>query len=88
MRQTGRTTRIVNHIVDQLYCVGECIATDHVYFEFTDLPLKYLETLIEKVRVEIDRLSRGSRIIRVEIISGAIPLAHFKLRVYRHKSEA
>ena len=35
LRQTGRTTRIVQHVVEQLYSVGTCVATDHIVYEFT-----------------------------------------------------
>lgn len=50
MRQTGRTTRIVNHITEQLFSVGRCIATDHTAYEFGvgTLDLLYLIKRVEK----------------------------------------
>ena len=33
-RQSGRSTRIINFIIEQLLSVGECICTDHVAFEY------------------------------------------------------
>lgn len=35
-RQSGRSTRIINFIIEQLLSVGECICTDHVAFEYKD----------------------------------------------------
>lgn len=32
-RQSGKTTRIINNVIEQLYSVGQCIATDHTCFE-------------------------------------------------------
>ncbi len=31
-RQSGKTTRIINNVIEQLYSVGQCIATDHTVF--------------------------------------------------------
>ena len=63
MRQTGRTTRIVQYVVEQLYSVGTCVATDHVVYEYTPTTqmLKHFE---ENVIREIEISSRGSKKIK------------------------
>jgi hypothetical protein len=52
-RQTGRTTRIANFVIDQLHSVGEVIVTDHTSFEFpgkdTTSSIKYLIEKVEKL---------------------------------------
>tara|TARA_R110000796_G_scaffold159388_5_gene276212 strand:- start:104 stop:373 length:270 start_codon:yes stop_codon:yes gene_type:complete len=76
MRQTGRTSRIVNFAVDQLYSVGEVIVTDHTAFECPDKcgdSLKYFADTVERrftlsgngtkrVDFKIIKLVRGSNI--------------------------
>jgi hypothetical protein len=63
MRQTGRTTRIVQYVIEQLYSVGTCVATDHVAYEFgaTRQILKHFE---EMVRREMELRSHGSKKIK------------------------
>ena len=51
MRQTGRTTRIVQYVAEQLYNVGTCIATDHIVYEYTPT-FKMLHHFREKVERE------------------------------------
>lgn len=48
MRQTGRTSRIINFTIDQLFSVGEVIVTDHVAFEYPST-LKMLHYFIDRV---------------------------------------
>jgi hypothetical protein len=40
MRQTGRSSRIADFAVDQLYSVGEVIVTDHTTFEYPNTNTK------------------------------------------------
>ena len=61
MRQTGRTTRIVQHVVEQLFSVGTCVATDHVVYEFPTPKLSMLTYFKEKVEREVEFRSRGSK---------------------------
>lgn len=50
LRQTGRTTRIANFVIDQLHSVGEVIVTDHTSFEFPESDTtSSIRNLIEKV---------------------------------------
>lgn len=68
MRQTGRTTRIVHYVVEQLYNVGTCVATDHIAYEYgaTEDMLKHF---VEKVRREIDIKSYGSKKIKTTYLT-------------------
>jgi len=63
MRQTGRTTRIVHHVVEQLYSVGTCIATDHGVYEF-EATRQILNHFEEMVKREMDFRSHGSKKIK------------------------
>jgi hypothetical protein len=63
MRQTGRTTRIVQYVVEQLYSVGTCIATDHVAYEH-GITRQILNHFEEMVRREIELRSHGSKKIK------------------------
>jgi ribosome biogenesis protein Nip4 len=82
MRQTGRTSRIINFVVDQLFSVGRCIATDHTVFEFDKLPMKNLDFFIRKVEERILISSNGemkvsSKVIRVDDVY----MVDFKLSI-------
>lgn len=75
MRQTGRTTRIVDFVVQQLLETGQCICTDHTAFEVNGVTQKHFQFLIDSValrirlmlakyedynlRAEFDRTERG-----------------------------
>jgi hypothetical protein len=63
MRQTGRTTRIVQYVVEQLYFVGTCIATDHVAYE-QGITRQISNHFEEMVRREIELRSHGSKKIK------------------------
>ena len=79
MRQTGRTTKIVQYVVDQLYSVGTCVATDHVAYEFgaTRQMLNHFE---EMVRREIDLRSQGSKKIKTTTLKvDGIPYIKFEV---------
>lgn len=71
-RRSGRTTRIANFVVDQLFDVGECIVSDHSIFEDPEnsVMLK-LRNLSRVVDLMADAQSNGemmvnSRIVRIE----------------------
>lgn len=53
MRQTGRTTRIVNFAIDQLLSCGNVIITDHAIFEGHE---KANHILIDKVYEHWNRM--------------------------------
>ena len=63
-RQTGRTTRIVNFAVDQLFSVGEVIITDHTVFEYENVPLSAIKLFRERVEREVGFRSLGT--IKIE----------------------
>jgi hypothetical protein len=52
IRQAGKTSRIADFAVDQLYSVGEVIVTDHTVFEYptsnTQNSLIHLFEIIER----------------------------------------
>ncbi len=80
MRQTGRTSRIVDFVVDQLYNTGQCIATDHVMFEHSHDSIHMLRHLIEKVERRLDSASAGYLKVKSVIIrANEIPMVHFRL---------
>jgi hypothetical protein len=71
MRQSGRTSRIVNFVVEQLFSVGRCIATDHIVFEYDKTTQVHIKDFIEKVerRIYADsygRMKVSSKIIKVD----------------------
>lgn len=50
MRRTGRTTRTIDFVVQQLLETGQCICTDHVAFEYNDCSQHQLKPFIDGVR--------------------------------------
>jgi len=79
LRQTGRTTRIVQHVVEQLYSVGTCVATDHIVYEFTP-KIKMLKPFKEKVKQEVQFRSHGSKKVKTTNLKiGEIPYVKFEL---------
>jgi hypothetical protein len=69
LRQTGKTTRIANFVIDQLYSVGEVIVTDHTSFEFPNSSnTSSIENLIEKVYRLVEANSPGNVKVEHEII--------------------
>lgn len=71
LRRSGRTTRIANFVVDQLFDVGECIVSDHSVFEDPAWPvtrLNHLSGVVEKI-AEVQsngEMMVDSRIVRIE----------------------
>ncbi len=79
MRQTGRTTRIVQYVVEQLYDVGVCVATDHTVYEY-EPKLSMLIHFKEAVKREIDFRSQGSKKIKTKDIKiEGIPYVKFEV---------
>ena len=79
LRQTGRTTRIVQHVVEQLYGVGTCIATDHIVYEFTP-EIKMLKHFKEMVEREVQFRSYGSKTVKTSHMNiEGIPYVKFEL---------
>ncbi len=63
MRQTGRTTMIVQYVIEQLDTVGTCVVTDHVDYEFgaTRQILNHFEGM---VRREMELRTHNSKKIK------------------------
>jgi hypothetical protein len=79
MRQTGRTTRIVQYVVEQLYNVGVCVATDHTVYAY-EPKLSMLIHFKEAVKREIDFRSQGSKKIKTKDIKiEGIPYVKFEV---------
>ena len=80
-RQTGKTTRIANFVIDQLHSVGEVIVTDHTSFEFPESSnTSSIKGLIEKVERLDEVNSPGNRKIEHEIIQlDNLKLIRFRL---------
>ena len=54
MRQTGRTSRIIDFAIDQLFSCGEVIFTDHTAFEYPRSNIRpTLELMCHKIRERI-----------------------------------
>ena len=82
-RQTGRTTRIVYYIVEQLMNHGECISTDHTAYEYKGNAgvRKSLLHLSEKVDTRIREMSNGSyRAIHRFVNVNGIEMLHFTMQ--------
>jgi hypothetical protein len=81
MRQTGRTTRIVQHVVDQLFSVGTCVATDHVVYEYENPKLSMLVYFKEKVESEIEFRSHGSKDVKTtDLDINGVPYIKFEIK--------
>lgn len=80
MRQTGRTSRIVDFVVDQLFQTGQCITTDHIAFEYK-ISMRQLENFITKVLDRIEKASHGSLKAEFNIQKvNDIYVVHFKTK--------
>ena len=81
MRQTGRTSRIVNFVVEQLFNVGRCIATDHTVFEYDNVRLVTIRYFIERVERRINAETNGTKKVKSKIITidGSLYIVDFKL---------
>lgn len=68
MRQTGRTSRIADFVVDQLYHYGRCIATDHIAYEYSSsLKATNIKHFIELVEQRINLHSRGTKLVESSV---------------------
>ena len=61
MRQTGRTSRIVDFVVDQLFQFGQCISTDHVAYEYENLSMSGLTNFVTKVLDRVKQHTQGTK---------------------------
>ena len=78
MRQSGRTSRTVDFVVDQLYQCGQAIATDHIAFEYK-ISMAKLENFITKVIDRINSSSYGSLKVEYNIQKvNDIYVVHFR----------
>lgn len=79
MRQTGRTTRIVHHVIEQLLNVGTCVATDHVVYEY-EPTARMLDNFEEKVKREVEFRTLGLHGVNVKRIRvEGVPYVKFEL---------
>lgn len=88
MRQSGRTSRIVDFTIDQLFSVGECITTDHYVFEYPDAGEVHLKYFIDKVKARweaanfYEQKTLSHTIIRI----GNTSLVHFKIKLSKDEN--
>jgi len=89
LRQSGKTTRIANFVIDQLHSVGEVIVTDHTSFEFPDIDnMSSIRNLIEKVEKLDAANSPGNRRIEFEIFdSQNTKLIRFRMNKTLNKTK-
>ena len=79
MRQTGRTTRIVQHVVEQLYNVGTCIATDHTVYEYPPR-IEMVRHFEERVKREVSVNSNGLKTVNSTIMTiNEVPYVKFEM---------
>ncbi len=81
IRQSGRTTRIMDFTIEQLCSVGECIVTDHTVFECPNkVTNDYLKELIKRVNHRLQYQTNGYKSCKGEIKKvDDIKVIHFKL---------
>ena len=80
MRKTGRTSRIVNFVVEQLFSVGRCIAADHIVFEYDKTTQTHIKYFIERVERRISIDSHGGIKVNSKIIKvNDVYMVDFKL---------
>lgn len=86
MRQTGRTSRIVDFTIDQLCSVGECIVTDHYVFEYPVAGPSHLQHFISKVYDRFRLLNHNEkRYLDYSMVKlSKVPMVHFKIK---HKED-
>ena len=81
-RQTGRTTRIIDFIMEQLYSVGECIVTDHTVFEYPKkMANDALINFIGKTNKRLEFQTGNMKSCTGKILkAGDFKVVHFKLK--------
>jgi hypothetical protein len=82
MRQTGRTSRIADFTIDQLFSVGECIVTDHYVFEYPSAGESHLQHFISKVydRFKVLNYTEHKYLDYSIVKLSKIPMVHFKIK--------
>jgi hypothetical protein len=79
-RQTGKSSRIADFIIDQLFSFGRCISTDHIAYEFDNVKQEQLSYFVEKVKSRVETHSNGSKKIEYKFIKiNGINMIDFKL---------
>jgi len=68
MRQTGRTSRIINFVVDQLMSTGYVVATDHCEYEGVH-SLDNLNEFSSRVIARIHKETKSKVLVRVNIFN-------------------
>ncbi len=84
MRQSGRTSRIIDFAIDQLFSVGEVIVADHTAFEFRTAGIKAAAALfwrIEERYKHHNKISGRSLIHTIEKSKGGINFIHIKIKI-------
>ena len=81
IRQSGRTTRIIDFTIEQLCSVGECIVTDHTVFEYPNkVTNRHLKYFIKRVNHRLQHRTNGYNSCKGEIKKvDDIKVIHFKL---------
>ena len=79
-RQNGKSSRIVDFIIDQLFSFGRFISTDHIAYEFDNVKQEQLSYFVEKVKSRVETHSNGSKKIEYKFIKiNGINMIDFKL---------
>lgn len=80
MRATGRTSRIVDFVVDELFQHGQCISTDHIAYEDDRISMTELIPFVTKVleRVKYSTQEKNKAIYNVQKVND-IYVVHFKM---------
>ena len=79
MRSTGKTTRFINFVIEQLLSSGQCIATDEDFYTGL-VPKKTMYIFAKKIEKRIENEIPGNRKLEWETtVVNEIPVFHFKL---------
>lgn len=82
IRQSGRTSRIINFAIEQLFSIGEVIVTDHVAFEYPKIGKKSILYFVERVVKQMDILSLHTLTVEYSIKKlDDIYVVHFKTKL-------
>ena len=81
-RQSGRTTRIVDFVIEQLHSVGQCIVTDHTVFEYPGrVKNNSIKEFVDKVKRRIQFQTNGKKSCSGKIKKvDNIKIVHFKIK--------
>jgi hypothetical protein len=81
-RQTGKSARIIDFVIDQLFSIGEVIITDHPVFEYPDVDhSKYLNDFAEKVTKRFANVNAKPVKLEWEILTvNRFKIIHFKVK--------